>query len=693
MRGMQIGLPLARETGTLPGVKPGRPPRLRSFDPLSLPRMVMRPFRNRLQFLLESLLLSGTSGRLALAAALLAAVAAAMGVVGFVAAAGTAQEFGSLGEAVWWAFLRLSDPGYLGDDEGILLRTVSTIVTIAGYVLFLGVLVAILTQGLNEKIRQMEMGLTPVSARNHLIFLGWSSRIPGIMRNLVLSEQRVRRFLRRVGARQLKMVILVDEVKPIHSLELRNYLGQDWSTHQMILRSGSPLRLDHLNRVDYLHASAIVLPARDRNSGYSASQSDNAAIKTILSISHSMRLMEPGQTLPLLVTELYDARKIPVALHSYAGPIEVVAGDEVASSMLAQMLHNPQISQVYRELLSHAMGNEIFARDCPAALVGRQFWDLAATLPAAILIGVTRAGDGVAQPFLNPPSDFTLAAGDKLVAIARRWEDVLPRSLGRLAGWPAPKGRLTRLARGNQRILIVGWSRRVPALLCEFESYASQRHSVTIASRVPPADRQRRIEHYGVALEHTTVVQLDTDFTIPERMCALKPESFDVILCLASDLSETDQEADARTLVAYAILKDLFGKLTQPPRLIVELLDELNVALVQQEVSEYLLTPHILSHILVQVALRRELNAVFRDLFSSGSKEILFRDFARYGVEPGRHLTFAEIAALARSQGEIALGIHRFEESANPLGGVHLNPDRREAWTLHPQDQIVVLIG
>ena len=26
------------------------------------------------------------------------------------------EPTGNLGEAVWWAFLRLSDPGYLGDD-------------------------------------------------------------------------------------------------------------------------------------------------------------------------------------------------------------------------------------------------------------------------------------------------------------------------------------------------------------------------------------------------------------------------------------------------------------------------------------------------------------------------------------------------------------------------------------------------
>ena len=49
--------------------------------------------------------------------------------------------FEDAGEAIWWSFLRLSDPGYLGDDEGVVSVSVSTVVTVLGYVLFLGLLI------------------------------------------------------------------------------------------------------------------------------------------------------------------------------------------------------------------------------------------------------------------------------------------------------------------------------------------------------------------------------------------------------------------------------------------------------------------------------------------------------------------------------------------------------------------------
>ncbi len=64
--------------------------------------------------------------------------------------AGLASTGGFWGprEAIWWAFLRLTDPGYLDDDEGTTRRLISVIVTVLGYVLFMGSLVAITSSGL-----------------------------------------------------------------------------------------------------------------------------------------------------------------------------------------------------------------------------------------------------------------------------------------------------------------------------------------------------------------------------------------------------------------------------------------------------------------------------------------------------------------------------------------------------------------
>lgn len=656
--------------------------------------MVMNPFRNRIQYIVERLLLSGTLSRLAVAAVVIFLVAVAAGVVGFLAAKGSGEAFDHPFEAIWWAFLRLTDPGYLGDDEGLALRVVSTVVTIAGYVLFLGVLIAILTQGLNEWIERLEKGLSPISAKNHVIFLGWTHRMPEIVRNMLIARQSVLDFLRSVGAKRLKLVLLVDEVTATHTTELRHYIGSDWKAQQVILRSGTPLRLDHLQRVDYLRASAIVLPAENRGPGRSSSLSDNSAVKTILSISRSLNALRPDQRPPLLVAELFDARKTPIALNSYSGPIEVIAVDQVVSRMVSQMTRHAQISRIYRELLTHGLGNEIFVRTCPQLLIGQSFWTVAAAQNEAVLMGVTRLVDGAIRLSLNPPVDFQLSKGDRLVCIARTADFAMtPNTFAAAVEWPQPEHSLTVQQRPDLKLLILGWSRWTPALLEELESYHNQHFDVTIASTVPVAERLQRIEHYGATFERVSLQHLNVDYTVPGPLARLQPGDYDVVLCLASDMANSVPDADARTLVAYALLNDLFHKSssTKRPRVLLELLDELNVALIDPATCEYQLSPQVSSHMLAQVALQRELNAVFQELFNSGETEIIFRDPHRYDIPAGKHISFAGMAIAARRHNEIALGYSKAEEYAEAGGGIYLNPPRNLKIELAADDQLIVL--
>ena len=123
---------------------------------------------DRAKFAIERWLVRGTWHRVALVALLILSISLLGGILVIVFGHG----FGDLREATWWSFLRLSDPGYLGDDEGIARRSISTVVTVLGYVLFLGLLIAILTQWLNELLSGLEAGVTPVAVSDHVIVLG-----------------------------------------------------------------------------------------------------------------------------------------------------------------------------------------------------------------------------------------------------------------------------------------------------------------------------------------------------------------------------------------------------------------------------------------------------------------------------------------------------------------------------------------
>lgn len=261
-----------------------------------------------------------------------------------------AGGFGSLGESVWWAFLRLSDPGYLGDDEGTWVRVVSTFLTVSGYEVFLGLLVAIMTQWLNATIQRLESGLTPVTRNDHLVVVGWTNRTVPILQELLLSETRVKRLLQLHGARRLHIVLLCDEVTPALRQDLKEQLGELWDDHQITLRSGSTLRTEHLERADFLNAGVILVPGGEFGRE-GMGEPDTRTIKTLLSMSGAAEDVGEENP-PYVVAEIFDARKVAVARRTYPGPLELIPSDMAMARLMVQNLRHPGLSKVDNELLA-----------------------------------------------------------------------------------------------------------------------------------------------------------------------------------------------------------------------------------------------------------------------------------------------------------------------------------------------------
>jgi len=176
------------------------------------------------KFFLERLLLRGVPYQFLIIAILIVLISVTAGILARL----LTTKFASITTSAWWAFLRLSDPGYLGDDEGITLRTISTVVTVLGYVVFMGALIAILTQWLNRTLKTLESGLTAIHQKGHILILGWTNRTAAIVKEILVSQGRVGRFLKRIGARRLHIVILAEEVNTQLAYELRTDLGKLW---------------------------------------------------------------------------------------------------------------------------------------------------------------------------------------------------------------------------------------------------------------------------------------------------------------------------------------------------------------------------------------------------------------------------------------------------------------------------------
>ena len=636
--------------------------------------------RNKLKFQVEQLLLRGAYARLLFIASLVGVVAIAGGIV----VQATDTPFDDDESAVWWAFLRLTDPGYLGDDEGMARRSISSVLTVLGYVLFTGSLIAIMTQWLNQKIRDFERGLTPIVRRNHILILGWTNRTPAIVEELMRAEGRVRRFLRRRGARSLHIVVLAEDVSLERTIELRRTLGDIWNAGKITFRSGTPLRLQHLERVDFLHASAIILPGADFAYG-SANESDTLIVKTLLSIAkHASQ--SSHESLPLLVTEIFDPSKVPMAQETYRGNLEVLASDVFIARCMVQSVRHPGLTSVFQVILSHGHGNTIFMREFEA-FAGSRFGDLEVSNPIAILLGVVRPQGENFRPLLNPPKVLKLEPADRLVFLARTYEDcevIINRSSRQLKK-EHREFALGRV-RNKRRILILGWNHKVAEVLKEFERYIHERFDVTILSLVPVADREAELERKSINRHRVRLTHCEGDYTSPTELTAMQPGDYDNVMFLGSDWLETQEESDARTIMGHLVLRNTIEGLHQKPKILVDLMDTENVELFDDIDTEVLVSPTMASHVLAQVALRRELNVVYEELFGAGGAEIFLRRVSDFGVS-GKVIAFEQLKEVSEQCGEIVLGARTVRH------GLRLNPQPDDACILGEQDDLIVLVG
>nr|MCS5564203.1 hypothetical protein [Oleiphilaceae bacterium] len=501
----------------------------------------MLPFRiiDRVKFFVERQLVKGAGFQLLVVAAFIALIS----LMGGLLVLPLGESFDNVGSAIWWAFLRLTDPGYLGDDVGTWQRFVSTLLTISGYVVFMGTLVAILTRWLIAKMADMERGLTPVTLKNHIVVLGWTSQTLPLLVELLGSSGRMRRFLEKHDTQKLNLVVLSESASAEQVHELRNEPGIGGRVRQIILRAGSALQPEALHRVACLDAAAVIVPSAHQGVG-SLVTSDVETVKALLSIAAQARHFQ--SSLPYVVAELQDVRKLPVIERAYPGEVEVVAGDASISSLIVQNILHPGLSEVYNELLTGAEGNGIYVRG-GESIAGLSLTELASARPDVIVLGVLRPVGKSWDVRLVAPSATRIEPNDRVIMMARDYSETEPNAkrpslpqIDRLE----PKVAIRNSAELKQRVLVLGWNRRVPSLVAEFGSYSNQSFSLDMVSVVPAAERALAISRYVGDQSPVECRHIEADYMVEGELRRLDPSSYDSVILLSSDRLASGEEAD-----------------------------------------------------------------------------------------------------------------------------------------------------
>jgi hypothetical protein len=644
--------------------------------------------KQRFLFFLERQLIKGAKYQLLFVAVLIGLLTILGGFL--VLALSATESVNSPGEALWWAFLRLTDPGYLGDDMGVWQRLISTVLTIAGSVIFVGALVAIMTQWLNSKMRQLEQGLTPVAAENHIVILGWNNRTLPVIGEILSSSNRLKRFLKRFGSRKLQLVVMADDVTSERVQELKDddAIGQRYK--DITMRSGDPLDVEHLERVDASNASAIIIPSRTTEPGLSVS-ADVETFKILLSLN-DQATKNTEQRLPYVVAEIQDKRKKAIATQAYSGPLELIAGDTIISRLVAQNIRQEGLSEVYKELLTLHLNNNIFIRELPD-IEGKTMAAMQASLPKAIVLGIVRKEDNNFIPHLNLSGKYTFSKDDRLVLLAREYEHTEAEAIA--ADWDqesAQKGNSQvtdpMVRSTSTKVLILGWNHHIPTLINEFNTYEKEHYQVDTVSIISSEARENILKQHDGSFKQVQCRHLTLDYTNENELRSIKPAQYDNIILASSDRMNDDEEADARTIAGFLLLDHILADQEGRPQILLELFDPDNESLIDRYNSEVIISPLLLSRLMAQIALRQELHAIFNELFTVGGAEIIFRAPHEYQLSNGTY-RFSELEQRAMTQNETALGIYRNKHDSN--GELLMNPPRDTELTIDQDVQLVIL--
>lgn len=559
----------------------------------------------------------------------------------------------------WESLLRLLDPGTFSGDYGWFTRIITLFVTLTG-VFIAGSLIGLISNGIDQRVEELQKGRSTVLEYDHTVILGWSERVPPIVSELTIANE---------SRKHAAVVILADAEKAEMEETIRSTVP-DLRTTKVRCRHGEPWLLENLEIANLGSARSVVIVA----------DNDAAAVKCVLAVRAFQDRAEAGARFEGQIVVEVEGEETAASLKSlFPERLVTVRSTDVVAELTAQACRQRGISAVFRELLDFD-GDEFYIAPFPQ-LVGRTYAECQLAFERCAIVGVLQAG-GVVE--LNPDADRALRSDDELIGIAEDDSLFIPAASSVPAQVVEVKNRAVSTV--QQRIVITGWSRLGPRVVTELDEFLTS--STTIDVLIDPAlvdvDEARRsvqTRNVGVRFE-----ELAGGPEAAVARAGQEPYHEAIVLGYRDALSVDD--ADARTLLTLVAFRQAqLRNNSEQVRLVAEVLDQRNAKLAQASgVDDFVVSDELTSLMLAQLSERGELVQVFDDLFDHEGCSLELRPAPLYGGASAS--TFADIVATASTQGVTAIG-YQLASTAE----VKLNPSKTARLQLRDEDFVVVIAG
>lgn len=624
-------------------------------------------FRQRLRYRFDNLMSKGPIAMIALLAIMSLVVVVAAGVIlSLFQIAPEGSEPMNFVEGAWQSLMRTLDSGTMGGDAGWGFRIVAFIVTLGG-IFIISTLIGVLSSGIEGKLDELRKGKSFVIENDHILILGWSSKIFTIISELIIANE---------NKKNPRIVILADMDKVDMEDEIRNKVSHFKNT-RIICRSGIPYDLVDLEISNPLATKSIIVLAPD------SGNTDPLVIKTILAITNNPnRRMEPYH----IVAEIKDRKNLEIARMVGKDEVELILTDDIIGRIMVQTSRQSGLSIVFTELLDFN-GAEIYFKH-EKQLVGKTFGEAIFQYEDSAVIGLQFKNE---QVKVNPPMDYILQEGDQIIAISEDDETLV---ISNETAYDVKEQAILSLDSKQiepERILLLGWNKRAPIIINEMDNYVGSKSYMKVVAHFEHV--QETILELAKSLKNIQLEFQCDDTTSRSVIDRLDITLFNSVQLLSYKDEMDIEEADAQTLISLLHIRSITEETGIDLKIVSEMLSLRNRELAEvTKADDFIVSDNLISLLVSQISENKYLMRVFEDLFSATGSEIYLKPISDY-IQIEQQVNFYTVLESAKRKGQIAIGYRKSEwaHDSQHAYGIVLNPAKSKEIQFEKDDRIIVL--
>eukprot|EP00656_Telonema_subtile_P047397 TRINITY_DN5439_c0_g1_i3.p1 TRINITY_DN5439_c0_g1~~TRINITY_DN5439_c0_g1_i3.p1 ORF type:complete len:620 (-),score=132.32 TRINITY_DN5439_c0_g1_i3:149-2008(-) len=554
-----------------------------------------------------------------------------------------------------------------------LLRALNFGFSFGGAFIF-GVVINFASDAVSSRVEGLKQGHNKVIEQNHTLILGWNDRILALLVQICQANE---------SEGGLPIVILADRDK----IEM-----DDWLTDavpeelrrgsKIVTRSGSRIENPQLVKVAVTYARSIVCLSE----GYDPDESDAAIVRCTLALTAGL----PADLCPRchFVVELQDVDNADVAMLGVkdqtvaADTVIPVVCHDIVGRLMVQCAREVGLSNCFSNLLCFD-GSECYFEEWPT-LHGLTFREACYCFKDAVVVGVRYTDDycretGLSRPVqLNPPGDYTIRAGDKMLVLAEDNDTYEAGDSNETPRTPVPPFELP--PRPPENILLAGWRRDFDDMIVELDKWVPRGTRLTLLSQITdpeedlnPIEYQKALLNAGGLGELKNITQIDFLHGDPTNIRVLAGlggktggmaiEHYNSTILLCRESVADGMNADSRVMVTMLVMRHLQQSVgVEHSILVSEIRDVRTDALMSlTKCSDSVVGNEMVAMMIAQISEDRDNGYVFEDLFSSEGMEMHLKDI-RLFVSPGETLSFWDLVGRCQIRNMIPIGWVRKSE-------------------------------